>query len=81
MNFLRRLFRNDITTNNLGRWKIHYDPKIVDLKITQANEDNCGCCAIPEMDIEKDVTNYNTFALMCIPKLNNSIIKLNTLYN
>jgi hypothetical protein len=28
----------------LGRWSIHYDQKIIDRKIVQANEDNCGCC-------------------------------------
>ena len=28
----------------LGRWGIHYDPRIIDRKITQANEDHCGCC-------------------------------------
>jgi hypothetical protein len=32
----------------LGRWFIHYDQKIIDKKIDQANEDHCGCC------------NYNT---------------------
>ncbi|NBO70291.1 MAG: hypothetical protein EBU66_19270 [Bacteroidetes bacterium] len=28
----------------LGRWGIHYDPRIIDRKIIQANEDHCGCC-------------------------------------
>jgi hypothetical protein len=28
----------------LGRWGIQYDPKIIQIKIDQANEDHCGCC-------------------------------------
>ena len=28
----------------LGRWGIHYDPRIIDCKVFQANEDHCGCC-------------------------------------
>jgi hypothetical protein len=28
----------------LGRWSIHYDPKVIDRKVVQANEDHCGCC-------------------------------------
>ena len=28
----------------LGRWGIQYDKQIIDRKITQANEDHCGCC-------------------------------------
>lgn len=28
----------------LGRWGIQYDPKIIRIKIDQANEDHCGCC-------------------------------------
>lgn len=30
----------------LGRWGIQYDQKIIDCKITQANEDHCGCCVV-----------------------------------
>jgi hypothetical protein len=31
----------------LGRWGIQYDPKIIRIKIDQANEDHCGCCVPP----------------------------------
>jgi hypothetical protein len=31
-------------TTKLGRWQLHYDPKIVNSKVDQANEDHCGCC-------------------------------------
>ncbi len=31
----------------LGRWGIQYDPKIIRIKIDQANEDHCGCCIPP----------------------------------
>lgn len=31
----------------LGRWGIQYDPRIIDCKVFQANEDHCGCCAVP----------------------------------
>jgi hypothetical protein len=31
----------------LGRWSIQYDPKVIDRKIVQANEDHCGCCESP----------------------------------
>jgi hypothetical protein len=32
----------------LGRWGIQYDQRIIDRKITQANEDHCGCCVVDE---------------------------------
>jgi hypothetical protein len=35
---------NGINTTKLGRWNLHYDPKIVHSKVDQANEDHCGCC-------------------------------------
>ncbi len=28
----------------LGRWGIQYDPRIIECKVFQANEDHCGCC-------------------------------------
>ena len=31
----------------LGRWGIQYDPKIIRIKIDQANEEHCGCCVPP----------------------------------
>lgn len=31
-------------TTKLGRWQLHYDPKVVHSKVDQANEDHCGCC-------------------------------------
>ncbi len=30
----------------LGRWGIQYDPRIIDCKVFQANEDHCGCCVV-----------------------------------
>jgi hypothetical protein len=42
MNFLRRWLKPAPT--QLGRWQLHYDPKIVHYKVDQANEDHCGCC-------------------------------------
>jgi hypothetical protein len=35
---------NGINSIKLGRWNLHYDPKIVHSKVDQANEDHCGCC-------------------------------------
>jgi len=35
-------------TPKLGRWQLHYDPKTVNSKIDQANEDHCGCCGESE---------------------------------
>jgi hypothetical protein len=43
MNFIRRILKPTSTTK-LGRWQLHYDPKIVNSKVDQANEDHCGCC-------------------------------------
>lgn len=37
----------------LGRWGIQYDPKIIRIKIDQANEDHCGCCIPPAADVAK----------------------------
>jgi ribosomal protein L34E len=34
----------NVPTTKLGRWQLHYDPKIVNSKVDQANEDHCGCC-------------------------------------
>jgi len=31
----------------LGRWGIQYDPRVIDCKVFQANEDHCGCCVVP----------------------------------
>lgn len=39
----------------LGRWGIQYDPKIIRIKIDQANEDHCGCCIPPAADVAKVV--------------------------
>ena len=52
MNFIKRMLKpsaavNTMTTTKLGRWQLHYDPKIVHSKIDQANEDHCGCCHEP----------------------------------
>ena len=49
MNFIRRILKPATTasTTNLGRWQLYYDPKIVDSKVDQANEDHCGCCHEP----------------------------------
>jgi hypothetical protein len=43
MNFIRIIFKPNAAPQ-LGRWNLHYDPKIVHSKVDQANEDHCGCC-------------------------------------
>ena len=40
----------------LGRWGIQYDPRIIDCKVFQANEDHCGCCAVPSEVVVAAVT-------------------------
>ena len=51
MNFIRRMLKpaatNATTTTKLGRWQLHYDPKVVNSQVDQANEDHCGCCHEP----------------------------------
>jgi hypothetical protein len=46
MNFIRRMLNpaTKASTTKLGRWNLQYDPKIVNSKVDQANEDHCGCC-------------------------------------
>ena len=75
MNFLRNFFRlsKDMRSYNLGRWTIHYEPRIIELKTKQANEDHCGCC-FDNITDKKSNTNINS--LMCIEKQNNSIQKI-----
>ena len=34
----------------LGRWGIQYDPRVIDCKVFQANEDHCGCCVAPKKE-------------------------------
>ncbi len=29
---------------SIGRWEIHYDPKVTFQKVDWANEDHCGVC-------------------------------------
>lgn len=40
----------------LGRWGIQYDPRIIDCKVFQANEDHCGCCGVPKKEAENEAT-------------------------
>ena len=50
MNFIKQLFKSSVNsriTTKLGRWQLHYDPRIVHCKVDQANEDHCGCCHDP----------------------------------
>jgi hypothetical protein len=47
MSFIRRLLLTTTPPTKLGRWHLHYDPKIVNSKVDQANEDHCGCCHAP----------------------------------
>ena len=44
----------NIPTTKLGRWQLHYDPKIVNSKVDQANEDHCGCCHDQYQTIKKE---------------------------
>ena len=48
--------RSTTATTALGRWQLHYDPKIVHSKIDQANEDHCGCCHESAHQQEKNQT-------------------------
>jgi len=41
---------NAIAPTKLGRWQLHYDPKVVNSKVDQANEDHCGCCHVPPQE-------------------------------
>lgn len=50
MNFLRRMLNPNTPSTKLGRWHLHYDPKIVNSKVDQANEDHCGCCHVPTQE-------------------------------
>jgi hypothetical protein len=47
----------------LGRWGIQYDPKIIRIKIDQANEDHCGCCVSEQNTLRHETTKIteNTF--------------------
>ena len=53
MNFIRRMLKPIANANTnanvtkLGRWQLHYDPRVVNSKVDQANEDHCGCCHEP----------------------------------
>ena len=40
----------------LGRWGIQYDPRIIDCKVFQANEDHCGCCVVPKKEVAMTTT-------------------------
>jgi len=42
----------------LGRWGIQYDPRIIDCKVFQANEDHCGCCVAPKNEVAVVVPAY-----------------------
>jgi len=60
----------------LGRWGIQYDPRIIDCKVFQANEDHCGCCVAPKKEetvvmansahLEESQTKTQTTALVVI---------------
>lgn len=55
-----------VTPVALGRWGIQYDQKIIDYKVFQANEDNCGCCidvnikTAPTEVVEKGIRHEKT---------------------
>jgi len=42
----------------LGRWGIQYDPRVIDCKVFQANEDHCGCCVAPKKEAAVAVPAY-----------------------
>jgi hypothetical protein len=44
----------------LGRWGIQYDPKIIRIKIDQANEDHCGCCVTGDKALHRIETTVDT---------------------
>jgi hypothetical protein len=49
-----------VTPVVLGRWGIHYDPRIIDCKVFQANEDHCGCCVAENPKKESEAVNEKT---------------------
>jgi len=42
----------------LGRWGIQYDPRVIDCKVFQANEDHCGCCVVPKKEVAVAISEY-----------------------
>jgi hypothetical protein len=54
MSFIRRLISATTPPTKLGRWHLHYDPKIVNSKVDQANEDHCGCCHENNQTMKQD---------------------------
>jgi hypothetical protein len=40
----KRLLRIASKQISLGRWKITYEPKMIQSKVDWANVDHCGCC-------------------------------------
>ena len=49
-----------VTPVVLGRWGIHYDQRIIDCKVFQANEDHCGCCFAENPKKESEAVNEKT---------------------
>ena len=51
----------------LGRWGIQYDQRIIDRKITQANEDHCGCCVAETQKKKKTMVQYEKTEEYLVP--------------
>ena len=51
----------------LGRWGIQYDQRIIDRKITQANEDHCGCCVVETQKKKKTMVQYEKTEEYLVP--------------
>jgi hypothetical protein len=48
MKILLRLFNSNSMVPQLGRWYISHVPKVVTIKVDQANMDHCGVCFIEQ---------------------------------
>lgn len=53
-------------TTGTGRWYITYNPKVISLKVYQANEDHCGCCQTTIINDKKEDKNEEYYKHFCI---------------
>lgn len=54
MKIFLRLFNSNIMVPQLGRWYISHVPKVVTIKVDQANTDHCGVCFTKKEDNSDD---------------------------
>jgi hypothetical protein len=53
---------NYLVENQIGRWKLSNNDKIISIKVEQANEDHCGCCNFNQ---EKHYENEDYYRYFC----------------